>query len=95
MCLFCEVDPELVPFNWVRTFHKFGPHHRFSIIVTTNFLNINGSMRCINVFVLMLTGFCSSVFIFVVTVIAIVFVAGVDLDPNRKMSPTFPNPHVI
>ena len=48
-----------------------------------------------NVFVLMLTGFCSSVFIFVVTVMAIVFVAGVDLDPNRKMSPTFPNPHVI
>ena len=22
MCLFCEVDPELVPFNWVRTLHS-------------------------------------------------------------------------
>ena len=56
------------------------------MIVTTDFLNINGSIRCINVFVLMLTGFCSFVFIFVFTVIAIVFVAGVDLDrtPTEK-----------
>ena len=65
------------------------------MIVTTDFLNINGGIRCINVFVLILIGFCSFVFIFVVTVIALVFVAGVDLDPNRKMSPTFPYPHVI
>ena len=64
------------------------------MIVTTDFLNINGSKRCINAFVLMLIGFCSFVFIFVVTVIALVFVAGVDFDPNKKMSPTFPYPHV-
>ena len=63
------------------------------MIVTADFLNINGSIRCINAFFLMLIGFCSFVFIFVVTVIAIVFVAGVDSD--RKMSPTFPYPHVI
>ena len=49
----------------------------------------------INVFVLMLIGFCLFIFSFVVTVLAIVLVAGVDLDPNRKMSPTFPYPHVI
>ena len=48
-----------------------------------------GQYKMINVFVLMLIGFCSFVFIFVVTVIAIVFVTGVDLDPNRKMSYTF------
>ena len=33
------------------------------MIVTTDFLNINGSIRCIDVFVLMLIGFCSFVFI--------------------------------
>ena len=33
------------------------------MIMTTDFLNINGSIRCINVFVLMLIGFCSFVFI--------------------------------
>ena len=43
----------------------------------------------------MLIGFSLSIFIFVVTVVAIVLVAGVDLDPNRKMSPTFLYPHVI
>ena len=63
--------------------------------MTTDVLNINGSIRCINVFVLMLVGFCSFVFIFVVTVIAKVFFAGVDLDTNRKMIPTFPYPNVI
>ena len=43
----------------------------------------------------MLIGFCLSIFIDVVTVVAIVLVAWVDLDPNRKMSPTFPYPHGI
>ena len=62
------------------------------MILTTDFSNISGSIRCINAFVLMLIGLCSFVFIFVVTVIAIVFAAGVDLNPNKKISPTFPYP---
>ena len=62
--------------------------------VTMDFLNINGSIRGIlNVFVLVLIGFCSFVFIFVVTVIATVFVAEIDLDPSRKMSSAFRYPH--
>ena len=42
----------------------------------------------------MLIGFCLFVFIFVVTAVSIVCIAGVDLDPNSKMGPTFAYPHV-
>ena len=42
----------------------------------------------------MLIGFRFLVFIFVVTAVAIVCIAWVDLDPNSKMSPTFAYPHV-
>jgi len=44
------------------------------MIVTTDVLNINCSIKCINVFVLMFIGFCLFIFIFVVTVVAIVMV---------------------
>ena len=64
------------------------------MIVTTDFLNINGSIRCINVFVLMLIGFVR-LFLFLSSLSLLLFVAGVDLDPSRKMSPTFPYPDVI
>ena len=60
------------------------------MIVTTDFLNINGSI-CFDANWVLFVCF----FIFVVTVIAKFFVAGVDLDTNRKMSPTFPYPNVI
>ena len=42
----------------------------------------------------MLIGFCLFVFIFVVTAVSIVCIAGVDLHPNSKMSSTFAYPHV-
>lgn len=42
----------------------------------------------------MLIGFCLFAFIFVVTAVSIVCIAGVDLDLNSKMSPTFAYPHV-
>ena len=63
------------------------------MVVTTDFLSISCSIRCVNVF-FMLIGFSLFVFIFVVTAVSIVCIALIDLDPNSKMSPTFAYPHV-
>ena len=52
------------------------------------------SIRCINELFFMLTGFCLFVYIVVVTVVSIVCIALVDLDPDSKMSPTFAYLHV-
>ena len=63
------------------------------MIVTTDFLSINCSIRCISELFLLI-GFCLFVYIFVVTAVSIVCIALVDLDPNSKMSLTFAYPHV-
>lgn len=65
--------------------------------MTTDFLSIKCGMRCINVFFLFLLGFVCLFCIYFCChcrFYIIVSIAGVDLDPNGKMSATFAYPQV-